>query len=74
MLLRYTKVRFFFPPPGGFTGELSPSQQADLKPSPTSFVKKSHEEWKGGRTFGGERFLFVDEAGEFRYVDVDFAH
>lgn len=40
-------VRFFFP---RWIGELS-SQQADLKPSFASFVKKSHEQWKGGRSW-----------------------
>ena len=41
----------FFPPPVVHLGELSPSQQADLKPSFASFVKKSHDQWKGGRSW-----------------------
>ena len=62
-----TKVRFVFPP-GGVFGELSPRQQADeKKPSFGSFVKKSHERWKGGRTFGGGEISFIDEAW-FIYV------
>lgn len=45
-----------------------PLLQAHLKPSSASFVKKSHEQWKGGRTFGGERFFFIDEADLYMLI------